>query len=348
MDTILIHICALHRVPNSWKHNDYLIAAQIYHGTRPVGHPILSQPTIISNGFFPRILFNTWLNMEGISVCQLARESRMVLVLYGRTIEPQDKDDQSSQPKFNQQELGWASIQFFDFNGILTQGNLLLSLWPPVTDKRIGPAPCHGSQPLPDHPILSIELPSPAERVLFPSTPPQSPNNREPIGDFGCLDKNTQQQLLDIVEMDIFSRPPVECREVLWEKRHYLRHVPEALPKVLLAAHSWDWACLADLHYMVHKWRPMLPVQALQLLLPCFPDMEVRRCAVDWIQAFTNDELSDILPQLVQALKHETYEASPLARLLLERALASPRVAHNLYWLLTHSLPGSAPQVMFF
>lgn len=67
--------------------------------------------------------------------------------------------------------------------------------------------------------------------------------------------------------------------------------------------------------------------------------------AVFWIQDLSSDELVDYLPQLVQALKNETYEASPLARLLLERALTSPRVAHCLYWLLTQCLPGSTPQV---
>lgn len=67
--------------------------------------------------------------------------------------------------------------------------------------------------------------------------------------------------------------------------------------------------------------------------------------AVSWIQDLSSDELVDYLPQLVQALKNETYEASPLARLLLERALTSPRVAHYLYWLLTQCLPGPSPQV---
>lgn len=55
---------------------------------------------------------------------------------------------------------------------------------------------------------------------------------------------------------------------MLWEKRHYLSTKPQALPKVFLAAHSWDYACLADLHSMLHTWTPLDPVSALQLLLP--------------------------------------------------------------------------------
>lgn len=74
--------------------------------------------------------------------------------------------------------------------------------------------------------------------------------------------------------------------------------------------------------------------------------MKVRELAVSRIRELTNDELIDYLPQLLQALKHETYEASPLARFLLERALLSPRVAHHVYWLLNQALPGQSPQVI--
>jgi hypothetical protein len=63
-------------------------------------------------------------------------------------------------------------------------------------------------------------------------------------------------------------RPLLEDREILWEKRHYLVSQPQALPKVLLAAHSWDYACLSDLHTMLYTWAPLEPVTALQLLLP--------------------------------------------------------------------------------
>lgn len=73
--------------------------------------------------------------------------------------------------------------------------------------------------------------------------------------------------------------------------------------------------------------------------------MKVREMAVGWIRELSNDELVDYLPQLLQAMKHETYEASPLTRFLLERALLSPRVAHHIYWLLTQALPGQSPQV---
>ncbi|TRY73729.1 hypothetical protein TCAL_06692 [Tigriopus californicus] len=91
-------------------------------------------------------------------------------------------------------------------------------------------------------------------------------------------------------------------------------------------------------------WKRPEPMDILQLFLPIFPDDRVRRCAIEWMAEMTNDEIIDYLPQLLEALKHETWSNSPLACLLLERSLTSPRIAHYLYWYLTQSLPGNTPQ----
>lgn len=76
-----------------------------------------------------------------------------------------------------------------------------------------------------------------------------------------------------------------------------------------------------------------------------FPDTKVRQKAVEWLNKINNDQMIDYLPQIVQALKYENYETSKLATLLLERSLKCPRIAHHLYWLLVHELPGETPQV---
>ncbi|KAK0183358.1 hypothetical protein PV327_001408 [Microctonus hyperodae] len=343
LDTVLVRVGAIHRLPPSWKHDDYIVAAQIFHGTRPVGNPVLSEPMTLNTNFYSRILFNTWLEFRGISVCQVPREARLVLVLYGRTLQPTDHEANSSnEGSMQKEELGWGAIQFFDYDGVISQGSFFLSLWPTVADKRLGPAPTPGIHPYGNtNPIIGIELPDYGGRVLFPTE--LRDHDVESL-DINSLDQNTKELLIDITQQDTFSRPPIDEREILWEKRHYLHDIPEALPKVLLAAHSWDWACLPDLHASLRIWSSLPPVQALQLLLPCFPDIKVREMAVNWIRELSNDELVDYLPQLLQALKHETYEASPLARFLLERALLSPRVAHHIYWLLTQALPGQSPQ----
>lgn len=343
LDTVLVRVGAIHRLPSTWKHDDYIVAAQLFHGTRPVGNPVLSEPMTVTTNFYSRILCNTWLEFRGISVCQVPREARLVLVIYGRTMQPTEHESNSSNGhSMQKEELGWGAIQFFDYDGVMSQGSYFLSLWPAVADKRLGPAPAPGIHPYGEtNPIIGLELPDYGGKVLFPT---ELRDHDIQSLDINSLDQNTKELLIDITQEDTFSRPPVDEREILWEKRHYLHEIPEALPKVLLAAHSWDWACLPDLHASLRIWSPLPPVQALQLLLPCFPDIKVREMAVGWIKELSNDELVDYLPQLLQALKHETYEASPLAKFLLERALLSPRVAHHVYWLLNQALPGQSPQ----
>lgn len=111
----------------------------------------------------------------------------------------------------------------------MTQGNMLLSLWPADRNRRVGPAPSPGTQPVVGHPVLSVELVVGNERVEFPVPPRAAPTAP---GDFSSLDLNTQHQLLELVGQDPLQNPPADLREVLWEKRHYLYHLPAALPKV--------------------------------------------------------------------------------------------------------------------
>lgn len=44
-----------------------------------------------------------------------------------------------------------------------------------------------------------------------------------------------------------------------------------------------------------------------------FPDVAVRELAAEIADGMSDDELIRVLPQLAQALRYETYEASPLA-----------------------------------
>ena len=63
-----------------------------------------------------------------------------------------------------------------------------------------------------------------------------------------------------------------------------------------------------------------------------FPDLYVRKFAIQCIQQATEDEIHDYLVQLTQALKYEMYHDSTLSNFLLRSALGSLRIAHKLYW----------------
>ncbi|XP_074032269.1 phosphatidylinositol-4-phosphate 3-kinase catalytic subunit Pi3K68D [Leptinotarsa decemlineata] len=351
MDSVVTRICAIHRPSFEREFEEYYITSQIYHGTKKIGRMLCSQASkkVERDKYWPsRIVFDNWLEFEDVSINSLARESRLVLQVFGKTLLPSDSEEakNSSMPVYKEEEIGWTAVQFFNYEGLMTQGSLLLSIWPKesnyINDHIYGPAPSMGIHPDPDHPMIGIEIVAPT-KVQFPTISPDLYNDVTK-GDFSSLDNETQQLLVDACDQDLLYRFTSDIREILWEKRHYLYHLPAALPKVLLAAHSWEYVQLPDLHGMLHNWTRLRPIQALELLLPVYPDLEVRKMAIHWIRGLKNDELIDYLPQLVVALRHETYENSPLAQFLLERALRSPRFAHYLFWLLCHSLPGDSPQ----
>ena len=124
-ETFLAKIFALHRIPVDWNHDEYQVCLQVYHGTRPIMDPSKSLFQSKSDGFFPRVVFDQFLGTESVQICGLPREARLVLTLFARDVITEDK-----QRKLVTKELGWASLQLFDFQRHLCQGTFLLNLWP--------------------------------------------------------------------------------------------------------------------------------------------------------------------------------------------------------------------------
>ncbi|KAJ8349848.1 hypothetical protein SKAU_G00249780 [Synaphobranchus kaupii] len=121
----------------------------------------------------------------------------------------------------------------------------------------------------------------------------------------------------------LFSRLTRSDRLLLWDKRLHCRAYVHSLPKVLASAPSWDWGSMGEIHALLHHWPALLLV---------FADSQVRGVAVGWIQSCSEDELTDYLPQLVQALKFECHLKNTLVMFLLSRAQGSINIAHYLYW----------------
>ncbi|RXG58727.1 Phosphatidylinositol 4-phosphate 3-kinase C2 domain-containing subunit beta [Armadillidium vulgare] len=334
-DRIEVQVSGLHRLDNEWHFDEFFIECQIFHGSSCVGKPHYTTLKGMDSDskFYPKVTFDEKVDIEA-RFNTLPRESRMVFTVFGVKKLVSENKDSNNESRYIREELSWAAIQMFSFDGCLATGGFLLPLWPMASDKRLGPAPCSS-----DHPFAhsSVNLREFGAKVYFPTIEPSPPNKLK----FEDLDLNTQQQLQDIIERDIFTfnKSSIEEREILWEKRHYLHDKPDAFAKVLLAAHAWDIACLPDLHSLTLNWTSIPPADALHLLLPSFPDTVVRNKAVEWIRGLGSDELTAYLPQLVQAVKHEAFDVSKLTELLLERALTSPRLAHHLYWLLNQCLP---------
>lgn len=342
-ETLLIRVGCLHRVDPSWDYLDYKIDLRIFHGTKLMREPLSTtyQPPEQSHQRLHKtVSFAYWIDVKALPIAQIPLEARLVFSLVGRSRDPVNKDN------LLYSELGWTGLQLYSHDRQLSQGSFLLAFWPVEANQQIGPAPDSGSHPRADTcPLLSLEMLDLGGPVEFPVLEPalSSPYSYPSLDQ---LDSNTREQLIHLCEQDILSfhsRPSLE-KEVLWEKRHYLRRTPGALPKVLLSVRSWEPDCLVDLYGLLDTWpRPDI-IDTLQLFLPIFPDSVVRAKAVSWLDQENSDQLADFLPQLLEAVKHETWSVCPLVRFLLSRCLSSPGLTHSLYWLLTQSLPGISPQ----
>ncbi|GAB6033726.1 hypothetical protein CHUAL_013838 [Chamberlinius hualienensis] len=331
-DTLLVSVASVHRIPAQWISNyeSFIVSCEVYHGIRLLVETVETNRAQLSTGFYQFIKYEQWVEITGLLLCILPKESRLCFTLYG--LSTVTSDGESHQVKT---ALCWAALPLFNFNGELSQGRFFCGMWSDEIDKRLGPAVSNtGDQHCP---VIQLDLPDFGCAMIFPPVIRDLPHKSQ-MKEFEMLDSRTQQVLLDLVERCSTAKNVVDERETLWQMRHYLYEIPQALPKVLLAAHSWNWSCLSDIYKMLDEWKPMNGVDALELLLPCFPDFEVRRLAVSWIRSMSSDELCDYLPQLVQALKYETYDSSALADFLIERSLASIRVMHHLYWLLRQNL----------
>ena len=345
-ETLLVKISCLHRLEAEWSYLDYRLDTRVYHGTKLIVEVLSTAhkpPKQDHQDLHKTVTIDHWVDFSSLHISALPLEARLVVSVVGRErLDPDRPEDNLY--KFT--ELGWASLQMFGHDRGLAQGAFLLPVWPVDANQQVGPAPDPGSHPAGERcPLVSLVLPELGGPVTFPPCVQSLPSNTSIR--LEQLDRNTRQQLRDFCEQDIlaFNRRPPRDKEILWDKRHYLRGVAGALPKVLLAARSWDPKSLSSLYGLIESWPQPDTIDILQLLLPIFPDTTVRAAAVSWLASLPSDQLLDFLPQLVEAVKHETWSASPLSRLLIRRSLSCPRICHNLYWLLTQALPGVSPQV---
>ncbi|XP_033063779.1 phosphatidylinositol 4-phosphate 3-kinase C2 domain-containing subunit alpha isoform X2 [Trachypithecus francoisi] len=217
----------------------------------------------------------------------------------------------------------------------LTCGTKLLYLWTSSHTNSI-PGTVTKKGYVMERIVLQVDFPSPAFDVIY--TTPQVDRSIIQQHNLETLENDIKGKLLDILHKDSSLGLSKEDKAFLWEKRYYCFKHPNCLPKILASAPNWKWVNLAKTYSLLHQWPPLYPLIALELLDSKFADQEVRSLAVTWIEAISDDELTDLLPQFVQALKYEIYLNSPLVQFLLSRALGNIQIAHSLYWLLKDAL----------
>ncbi|XP_015813831.3 phosphatidylinositol 4-phosphate 3-kinase C2 domain-containing subunit beta isoform X1 [Nothobranchius furzeri] len=333
------NVYAAHRIPITWatSYEGFFLSCSLTHGGVELCAPQHTSKQAISKYLFHLVVWDQRVCFP-VPINQLPRETQLTVTLHASLLPPPGGGEEKGKQWRSIEALGWVTMPLFNFRHILTCGRKLLGLWP-STPRRSGNA--RTSSPnffQPDSVILQVDFPTSSFEVVF-STPP--PADFCPQYEFSRLDTTSQTQLQNVLKQKAFFWLTADDKRLLWEKRAYYQTESVALPLVLASAPCWQWACLPEIYALLRQWACLVHLDALGLLHASFPDQELRRTAVQWMDSISDTELLDYLPQLVQALKYECYLDSSLVRFLLRRAIGDIRIAHYLFWLLKDNLQDS-------
>jgi phosphatidylinositol-4,5-bisphosphate 3-kinase len=260
-------------------------------------------------------LFNELLEFQ-FKICSLPRAARFSFTLY---------DADRAEKK--QKAVATLNFPVFSFNGWMNTGEFECRMW---LDRGFDffLTTCQSNQEA-------------TVRLLF-----KIPEFRFPIGHVSVditagqhrrtdfqIPATEMERLQVLCQMDSLEPITPRDRELLWQYRHNLAPYPELLAQTLGVIDYRVPEMVAEIPLLLAKWQPPSPTEALTLLDAKFADQRVRAYAVAQIERFRDHEMMLYMLQLVQALKYELYDDSPLATFLLRHGLAEPKFfGHQLFW----------------
>uniref|UniRef100_A0A7N8WVJ3 Phosphatidylinositol-4-phosphate 3-kinase, catalytic subunit type 2 beta n=1 Tax=Mastacembelus armatus TaxID=205130 RepID=A0A7N8WVJ3_9TELE len=337
-NVLSFNMYAAHRIPITWaaSYEGFFLSCCLTHGGAELCAPQHTSKQSVNKYLFHLVVWDQRVCFP-VQINQLPRESQLTVILYASSLPPPGGAEDKGKQRRSIEPLGWVTMPLFNFRHVLTCGRKLLGLWPSTPGRSGNARTSSPNFSQPDSVILQVDFPTSSFEVRF-STPP--PADFCPQYD-SRLDTISQIQLQDVLHKKAFFWLTAEDKRLLWEKKAFCQAESGALPLVLASAPCWEWACLPEIYALLKQWACLGHLDALGLLHASFPDQELRRTAVQWLESISDPELLDFLPQLVQALKYECYLDSALVRFLLRRAIGDIRIAHYLFWLLKDNLQDS-------
>jgi len=300
---------------------------------------------------------SVWTSHPMLEIAQLPHATRVAFMLMGRAT-----------ATGRAVPLSGVAIPLVDFQHQLVAGKKLLRLWPhhmlqkmrdptletprvlnlsagmvgqnPDTSGTNGGGTLHvvfDSYPLPVRAVVPTLREVMTNERLFRNLGSSN------VGDSSLEDPvipgPAEKQMLDSIQAkDPLHRLTPEETATLWRCRNYASTVGQLLPRFLSTVAWQSPTALREVYRLLHLWEDYpeeLRVESLELLSVKHSDPVVREYAVRQLDKLPDAELAEFVLQLVQVLKCEPYHDSPLARMLLRRALKAPlRIGHQFFWML--------------
>jgi hypothetical protein len=260
--------------------------------------------------------------------------------------------------------LAHAVINLIDDNGKLLTGARDVRLWPQSSKKDHGKG--HGGKKKKDPamifksgakannikvgniPVLRVQFDEFVCPVVCPRIDDVKAPNPMKLGfkfDIAKLNKKQNKLWTSICKSDRCYQLNKEEKAMVWMLRHHVTDRPEMLGKML---QSVDWSnqdYALEAYRLMGEWAwydggdSLQAAMALEFLDYKYADFFVRRWAVQKLDQLADPVLHPFFLQMVQCLKYESYHDSPLARMMMRRALANPlHIGHYFFWLLKAEL----------
>lgn len=334
-DHLQFTLSTLHGLPHSWisSFEKYFVMCALTHNGKNLFKPVQSKRVGTYRSFFYHVRWDDLISFP-MAVAVLPLEASLSITLFAVQSQSSSGSPDTNRQRTPPEQLGKVSLPLFDYRRVLVSGSRLLGLWTSAQ------GPGANTRTPTERIVLQLDFPSRPSAVLY-IRPKEAP--APDLQSLEELDPDLKRKLERVCSRASNYGLKRSDLTLLWDQRlHCLKHHPLSLPKVLSSAPSWDWASLPQIHNVLFHWPRLEPVTALELLDSRFSDSDVRTVAVSWIEQSSDDELSDYLPQLVQALKFENHLKNALVLLLLSRALGNIRIAHYLYWLLKDAVQDAA------
>ncbi|GFR65738.1 phosphatidylinositol 4,5-bisphosphate 3-kinase catalytic subunit delta isoform [Elysia marginata] len=327
-----IHIKEISRLLDGSKIKLY---AGLYHGGEALCEEKETEVLSVQNGTCKIEKSITF----GISMADLPHAARLCFAVYTMGANTKRKDLTS-----------WVNIPVFDFKLRLQRGDRELPLWPHDLLQQpeehcvaLGGVALNSTRL--DATFLTINFPDVASLgSAYLVYPPYdlvlecASKNMEEDGAPGSPNMHVSPEMLEQLDQALFYSDQLfeQDKEHIWLLRHEVRHrYPNYLAKVLQSVKWNSYKDVAKMTALLQIW-PNLPVDyALEILDHEYPDHKVRYFAVKCLDSeLSDDDVSQYMLQLVQALKFETHLYSHLAKFLIQRALKNRHLGHKLFWLL--------------
>ncbi|XP_069119879.1 phosphatidylinositol 4,5-bisphosphate 3-kinase catalytic subunit beta isoform-like [Argopecten irradians] len=259
--------------------------------------------------------------------------------------------------------IAWVNVPLFNYKSRLMRGEYKFSMWGrsdhQQQDENFYPMGTVSQNPE-DATVIAITVPNfnRAVPIVFPSDKEvlqcASDNMEDPdsLGSPTWHPSNSHLiQLQQILATDSTNTCQLaeQEKELMWLLRYECRdNYPHALPQLLSSVKWYNYKDVAKMQALLQTWRPIPLDCVLSLLDYNFPDKNVRKKAIEWLdETLSDEELSQYMLQLVQSLKFESYLYSELAKFLLDRCLRNQHMGHQLYWLLKSELHDPKVTVQF-